>query len=82
MKIPETPQARLFEKERWAELIGSTDWTVYRNLLKEHIAYLQKEANDHLRSQRNVEAYGSLRAMDDCNRFLDSINLRMKALNQ
>lgn len=82
MKIPETPQAVLFEKQKWEEIINSADWVAYRNAMKEHVAYLQRDVNEHLRSQRNVEAFGSLRAMDDCNKFLDSINMRMKALTE
>lgn len=81
MKLPETPQAILYELSKWEDIITSTDWITYKNALREHIAYLQKEANEHLRKQRNVEAFGALRAMDDNNRFLDSINIRMKALN-
>lgn len=82
MKFPETPQAVLFEKQKWEEIINSADWVAYRNALKEHVAYLQREVNDHIRNKRDIEAFGALRAMDDSNKFLDSINVRMKALNE
>lgn len=82
MRIPETPQACLFEKEKWEQLIVSADWVAYRNALKEHSAYLQIEANTHIRNQRFTEAFGSIRAMDDSNKFLDSINVRIRALNE
>lgn len=82
MKLPETPKAVLFEKQSWENIIISSDWTVYRNALKEHIAYLQNQVNTKLREQKNVEAYGLLIAMDDAKKFLDSITSRMMQLNQ
>lgn len=82
MKLPETPKAVLFEKQSWENIITSSDWTVYRNALKEHIAYLQNQVNTKLREQKNVEAYGLLIAMDDAKKFLDSITSRMMQLNQ
>lgn len=81
MKLPETPNAVLFEMKKWEEIITSSDWTIYRNALKEHIAYLQNEVNQYIRDQKMMEAYGSLRAMDDAKKFLDSITKRMMALN-
>ncbi len=82
MKIPETPKAALFEKQAWENIINSADWTVYRNALREHIAYLQEQVNSNLSAQKNVEAYGQLMAMKDCKRFLDSISTRMTQLNE
>lgn len=82
MKLPETPKAVLFEKQAWENIITSADWTVYRNALKEHIAYLQEQVNVKLRAQQNVEAYGKLMAMDDAKRILDSITSRMMQLNE
>lgn len=82
MKIPETPQAVLYEKQKWEDIITSPDWVTYRNALKEHVAYLQKEVNDHLRKHEDRLASEALRAMDDSNKFLDSINVRLKVLNE
>lgn len=82
MKLPETAQGVLYEKQKWEDIITSTDWVTYRNALKEHLAYLQKEVNDHLRKHEDRLAGEALRAMDDGNKFLDSINLRIRALNE
>lgn len=82
MKLPETAKGILFEKEAWESIIGSSNWVVYRKALSEHVIYLQNQVNVKLREQKNVEAYGYLIAMDDCNKFLDSINKRMSALNE
>lgn len=82
MKLPETKSGLLFERDAWEGIINSPSWVVYRNSLKEHVAYLQDKINSSLRQQKNIEAYGFLIAMDDCNKFLDSINVRLKALNE
>lgn len=81
MKLPETPKAALFEKEKWESIVNSPEWIVYRNALKEHIAYLQNESNGYLRTQKFTEAFGSLRAMDDSKKFLDSITIKISQLN-
>lgn len=82
MKLPETPKAALFEKNAWEGIINSADWAVYRNALREHIAYLQEQVNFNLLAQKNIEAYGQLIAMNDCKKFLDSITKRMMQLNE
>lgn len=81
MKLPETPQAVLYEKQKWEDIITSADWTVYRNALREHVAYQQNQVNIKLREQKFTEAYGLLIAMDDAKKFLDSITSRMMQLN-
>ncbi len=81
MKLPETSKACLFERDQWENIIHTPEWVVYRNLLKEHIAYLQKEVNDKLEEQKNVEAYGALRAMKDAKKILDLVTSRISDLN-
>lgn len=82
MKLPETPQACLFEKNNWESIVNSQNWIIYRKFLIEHIAFLQNEVNAFVRDQKMVEAYGSLRAMDDNRKFLDLITKRITALNE
>ncbi len=82
MKLPETKSEVLSEKEKWEDIISSPDWVVFRKYLESHCIFLQKEANDHLREQRNVEAYGSLRAMDDAKKMLESVRIRLVNLNK
>lgn len=81
MKLPETKQGLLFERDSWESIINSPDWKIYRDALREHISYLQEKVNSSLRQQKNVEAYGFLMAMDDSGKFLDSINIRLKSIN-
>lgn len=82
MKLPETPKACLFEKEQWENIIHTQEWVVYRNLLKEHLAHLQKEVNDHLRKHEDRFAAEALRAMDDSKKILDLVTTRIAELNQ
>ncbi len=82
MKLPETPKACLFEREQWENIIHAPEWIVYRNLLKEHIAHLQKEANDFLRKHEDRKAGEALRAMDDAKKILDLVTIRISDLNQ
>lgn len=82
MSIPETKDAILKELHAWENIIHSDEWIVFRNFLKEHCAYLQKEANDHLRKNEDRKAGESLRAMDDANKMLTLITQRIAALNK
>lgn len=81
-KLPETKVAALMEKQNWENIIHSEDWIVFRRLLKDHIDYLQKETNDHLRKQNYAEAFGSLRAMDDAGKILTLVTIRISDINR
>lgn len=82
MKLPETKVAVLFEKQNWENIIHSEEWVVFRNLLKEHINYLQKELNEHVKNSRDREAYGTWRAMDDAGKILTIVTVRLAELNR
>lgn len=81
MPLPQTKDAVLKELHGWENIINSADWVVYRNFLKEHCAFLQKEVNDQVRKQNMVEAFASLRAMEDANKMLTLITQRISSLN-
>jgi hypothetical protein len=80
MPLPETKVAILSEIQAWENIIHSEDWIVFRRLLKDHSDWLQKEANDYIRSQKHTEAFGSLRAMDDCQKILNLVTKRISDL--
>lgn len=81
-KMPETKSAVLMEKQNWENIIHSDEWIVFRQLLREHSEYLQKEANDHLRKYEDRAAGEALRAMDDCKKILDLVTVRISELNK
>lgn len=82
MKLPDNLQAALLERDNWESIIHSPEWVVYRRFLAEHMAYLQRQSNEHIRNKRWEEGYGSLRAMDDCKNILDNITLRLQEINK
>lgn len=82
MPIPETKDGVLKELHSWQNIISSDEWVVFRNLLKDHIAYLQKETNDLLRKKEFTDAFGSLRAMDDSSKILTLVTTRLNELNR
>lgn len=82
MKLPETPQMALMEKNSWENIIHSQDWLVYRRFLLEHLNYLQKEVNDRLRRHEDRAAGESLRAYDDVKKMLDLVTIRISELNE
>lgn len=82
MPIPENKDAILKELHAWEEVIHSESWVVYRNFLKEHCLFLQKEVNDHLRKHEDRLAGEALRAMDDANKMLTLITKRITELNK
>lgn len=82
MKIPETKQAALFEKQNWEDVIHSQEWLVFRKLIAEHCGFLQKEVNDCLRRHEDRKAGEALRALDDQNKILTLITQRIAALNE
>lgn len=81
-KLPETRIEVLSEKEKWENIISSSDWVAFRKYLEGHCAFLQKEVNDNLRAVRNLEAYGALRALDDSKKMLESVRIRLSELNK
>lgn len=81
-KLPETRAAVLLEKSNWDNIIHSDEWIVFRKLLREHIDYLQKEVNDNLRKHEDRKAGESLRAMDDSNKILTLITIRISELTK
>ena len=81
MKLPETKQGLLIERDGWESIINSPDWVTYRRFLSDHLIYLQKEVNDFLRAQKFTEAYGKLIAMDDAKKMLDLVTIRLSDLN-
>lgn len=82
MKLPETRQAALLEKDNWETIIHSPEWVVYRKFLIEHLNYLQNQVNGYLRKKEFTEAYGILIAMDDAKGILDSITIRLQSINK
>lgn len=82
MSIPESKEAVLKELHAWESIVRSDEWIVFRNFLKEHCSYLQKEANDHLRKHEDRKASESLRARDDANKMLTLITQRISSLNK
>lgn len=82
MKLPETKKECLSEKENWDDIIHSPSWVVFRNLLKEHCAYLQKETNEYLEKHEDRKAGESLRAMKDSNKILTLVTQRISELNK
>lgn len=81
MKLPETKQGLLLERDGWEHIINSPDWVTYRRFLSEHIIYLQKQSNIALRNQKFTEAYGILIAMDDAEKMLSLVTIRLSDLN-
>ena len=82
MKLPETKQGLLTERDGWESIINSPDWVTYRRFLADHIIYLQKETNDLIRTQKFTEAYGKLCAMDDANKILSLVTIRLSEINK
>ncbi len=82
MPIPESKDVILKELHSWENIIHSNEWIVFRNFLKDHCAFLQKEVNDHLRKHEDRAAGEALRAMDDANKMLTLITQRITALNK
>lgn len=82
MKYPETKQGLLTERDSWEAIINSPHWTTYRKFLAEHVTYLQKEVNVLLRAQKFTEAYGKLTAMEDADKMLSLVTIRLSELNK
>ena len=82
MKLPETKQGLLTERDQWEAIINSPECFIYRKFLVEHINYLQKDLNDLLRTQKFTEAYGKLCALDDANRMLSLVTIRLSEINK
>lgn len=82
MKLPETAQAALLEKDNWENIIHSPEWVVYRKFLVEHLNYLQNEVNDHLRKHEDRKAGEALRAYDDAKKMLDLVTMRISMLSK
>lgn len=81
-KLPESKSDCLLERQAWEDIIKSEDFSVFKKLLKSHCEYLQKEVNDLLRTQKYTEAYGKLIALDDSNKILTLITIRISELNE
>lgn len=82
MKLPETRVEVLSEKDKWENIINSSDWVVFRKYLESHCLFLQNQVNEDLRCQRFTDAYGTLRAMDDARKMLESVRIRLVNLNK
>lgn len=82
MKMPETKSMLLNELHSWQNIVKSDEWIVFRRLLKDHIDFLQKEANSYLRKHEDRQAAESLRAMDDCSQMLNLVTTRINQLNK
>lgn len=81
-KLPETKVAILTEKHNWENIIHSDEWVVFRRLLKDHADYLQGEVNKCLRDHEDRRAGEVLRAMDDCNKILHLVTIRISEIQK
>lgn len=82
MPIPENKDAALKELHNWQNIIHTDEWVVFRNLLKDHAGFLQKEVNEHLEKHEDRKAGEALRAMKDCNKILTLVTTRINELNK
>lgn len=81
-KLPETKGAVLNELGNWQAIINSEEWVAYRGLVRDHRDYLQKQSNDFLRKKEFTDAFGALRAMDDVEKILTLVTIRISDLTK
>jgi len=63
-------------------LITSTGWQQYRELIKEHKAYLQKEVNRAIRDRKFEDAIASLAKFDDIDKLFELLEIKIKQLKK
>lgn len=65
-----------------AELTSVSESRALRNLLSKRKEFLQDQVNSCVRSEKFMEAFGELAKLDDCNKLIDMILLRINTLNK
>lgn len=82
MKQLETPNEILAQRDQWEEIIRSPSWIIFRKWVEEHIQYLEKQSKDALRKHEDRKAGECLYAADDFKKMLESVRIRLAALNE
>ena len=73
------PQDRINEHQDLQTIVTSP---VIRRILGERKIFLQKKANEYIRTQDWIKAYGFLAQFDDINKFLQILEEKLENLKK
>ena len=70
----------ILQYEAWRNIVNSPDWKYFRDLIQEHINFLQGEIYIAVRDEKFNQAMKAQAKAEDWKKVVDNVNTRLKEL--